>query len=302
MGVGDSMFGILCSSGSEMQYAKMFAALLKKSDRKYPEVIIFTLSNVDVGSKTVKGTSIIKGRSKPRQVALPSIIFNYSIQKKMSNRKKIRALYELDHIEILNVSNRFNQWMMLKILASSPETAKYVLPHVLCKKEELREKLDTDENYLCMPKKGANTAAIQYLSKGIEEKESQREKIFLKVPDISNEKEDISVIRVYLQRGLQEQWTVIGSRMVNGYKDEKCIASVDSITLLVINYITKFIHNMGTVFIDFFIDEKGNLFFLHLGGWDQSFFQRVQNKQEKKIFALALKEYYLLLQSNHQNE
>jgi hypothetical protein len=312
---GYFMIGVLCSDGTERDYAEVFNSLLKKIEaRKEEDIIIFTISNIDFIQMKVIGSLVMEKTVERVQVSLPSIIYNLSLQQNMEGIKARKRLEEMNSVKLINDTNRYNQHMIMEILYSSKVTRRYLLPYHIYNKLLRDFKPDDNQPYIAMPSRGASISRIiyaeptedsdivkgtQYFKKGqicdyIDASLCQSQWIFLETPNLMVRGNYPIIVRCYLQKSSHKSWKLLDRKI---YPDESvCIGNLirrtELAALAFIDYICKFLPSIGIAFIDFLLDNEGFPYFLHLGGFEKSFFEQEQRddmlrKFYKNLFSLA---------------
>ncbi|QGU95874.1 hypothetical protein GOM49_12935 [Clostridium bovifaecis] len=302
------MIGLLCTSGKEEKYSALFHSIFKSASRNKNEaIVIFTVNNIDFSNKTFKG-SLISGESiKPINFKLPSVIFNLSIQHKPSDIKKIRTLFDMDDFTLVNEVNRFNQLMLMEMLSSSESLIKYVLPFTKYTGGTLYTLFKEPSSILIMPQKGSSFSKIIYLEQLNSDIDSfiddinnkvnfilpKNYSLALKSPKLLSYRNHIPIFRIYVQKGINGIWRLLTSTVNLKEADapQSSLKELQTIALESINYISKFIPNLGNCFIDFVLATQGNPYFMHLGGWDHKLFSAKLDQSIQKEFCENLINY-----------
>ena len=155
------MIGILCSDHMEKSYADELYSIVKEDAlKKGDSIIVFTILNIDFEMKTVTG-SLISGEGVNKvQIAIPSVIFNLSLQRDMKSIKARKMLEDLKGITLINEVNRYDQWMIMDMLYSSKDTQKYLLPYHVYSKADRNYKPEDEQSYIIMPARGASISRV----------------------------------------------------------------------------------------------------------------------------------------------
>ena len=295
------MIGILCSDGSEREYAQSFHLLHQKAGTKKDDaIIVFSISGIDFAEVVVTG-SLISGKTiEISQVPLPSIIFNLSLQCDMTSMKARKRLEEMPEITLINDVNRYDQYMIMDILYSSKVNQKYLLPYYIYDKASRNFKPDDNQAYIAMPSRGSSISRVihaipvpksdkitgtQYFKKGqicdyIDASLCQSRWIFIEVPSLISKYNHPLVVRNYVQKSSEKSWEVLGRCLYPQFEleDVEIVNRIDRASLTAINYINQFLPSLGISFIDYVIDTDGNPYFLHFSGFEQDFFEQKQGE------------------------
>lgn len=301
------MIGVLCSNNRERGHAEKLHSLYRKIKKQNDQqIIVFTISNIDFADRTVSGILISGEKNRSVKERIPSVIFNLSMQRDKGSIKKEKILAGMDGVTLINSINRFNQWMIMEILMSSRIISNYLLPFHIYNKKKRDFKPDDDKSYIAMPSRGSSLSRIiyaepesetdriqgsQYFKKGhicdyIDASLCQKRWIFMELPDILVFNNYPVVARVNLQKDHRGTWMILGKDIYPRAKGRgyAVTAKADEASLLVVNHINKFISSLGHCFIDFIIDNEGNPFFLHLGGFNHNFLYQQQDEDFYKNF------------------
>jgi hypothetical protein len=313
------MIGVLCGDKGEKKYAeKLHSIYMQSGHQSDNNIVVFTISNINLRDRTVKGRLVSAADIKLVKTALPAVILNISVQRSGRDIKKLRILTEIRDITIINEVNRFDQWMIMEIMASSEPTKNYVLPHYIYDKKSRNFKPDDNQDYIVMPSRGSSLSRViftkpdsdtgqiggsQYFRKGhicdyIDASLCQRRWIFMEAPDMMIQHNLPVIIRAYVQRGSGGNWNVLGGniypRMQEGKED--LYRKIYKPSLEIITYISRFVPHLGFCHIDFVFDSEGNPYFLHFGGFDVHF---VLNQNRSREFynrfytnLIRLSDYY----------
>jgi hypothetical protein len=298
------MLGVLCGDKGEKKYAEKIHSIYKQSgNEKDNNIVIFTISNIDFKDMTVKGRLVSGGDIKLVRTAIPRVILNVSVQRRGRDIKKLRRLAEFSDITLINEVNRFDQWMIMEIISSSELTKKYALSHHIYDKKARNYKPDDNKDYIVMPSRGSSLSRViftkpdsdtgqiggsQYFRKGhicdyIDASLCQKRWIFIEAPDIMIQHNLPVIIRAYVQRGSGGNWNVLGGNIYPRMQEgkENLYRRIYKPALEIMNYITRFVPNLGICHIDFVFDSEGSPYFLHFGGFDTHF---ILNQNRSKEF------------------
>lgn len=296
LGESGIIIGILCKNKKLDKYVNKFKSIFESYilEERNLSILVLTIRNINLADKNVSGRLISQNEiTQVNEVALPSVIYNLSVQYKKRDIRSLRKLINLDEAKLINPSNRLNQLMILQMLSSSELADKYLLPYKSFKKNELDTILNNLNVAILCPKKSTNTRRIIYIKKlGQDYKLCYKDKhqyynqkdladylnyhmkkknwIHLKLPAENVPTKMPSILRIYLQRGKAGQWEVIEkcdrSYGENGL-DQDFITNIVTEPLEITEYINNFIPSLGISFIDFIFIKK-RPYLLHLGGWD----------------------------------
>lgn len=317
------MIGILCSPKKEKFYAQTFHHLLNPSlkDEQIP-VLIFSLANTNIVEKTVFGNLVSEKKITPVKVALPSLIFNFTVFHTKSNMKKFKGLMGMDEITIINSANRFNQWSVMEMLLSNSKTKKYVLPFHSFKNEDVFSDFSSKGSFIIEPTKGSKASKIIYgkqmdfgaelyntqgkkyfhaldIGEGISPIVQKGEWILLNTPDLLTYKNKLFVMRSYLQKGFKGNWEILSKVMLpqNERFCEKLDKKMHTALMKTANLISCFITDLNFCYIDFVLDLKGDPYFLNFGGFDNSLLDKDQSADMKESISNGIIQY-----AKHYNE
>lgn len=302
------MIGILSSNEMEEEYAEKLHQLFREFRNEYDEaMIVFTISNIDLKRKVVVGTLISENKLRKTQVPMPSVIFNFSLQRDDKGIKTRKILEEMEEVTLVNYINKFDQWMIMDIINSSNSIKKYLLPYYIYNKSERNFRPEDDKKYITMPSRGASLSRIifaepdpdsdivrgtQYFKKGhisdyIDASLCQQRWLFIEVPDLVLRNNNPVVVRIYLQKLTNKKWTVL-DKSIRPEIDERGIfdqQETEAAALGITEEVNKFLPSLGHCFIDFIIGLEGKPYFLHLGGLDQYFLKQETKKHVyKKLY------------------
>lgn len=309
------MIGILCSGDKEKKYIEQLHSIVKKfRDKKDESIIVFTILNIDFSNGTVNGSLISEENIKVIQCPLPKIIFNMALLRDKESVKGRKLIEEMKDIKFFNVINRYDQWMIMDLLASSNETNEYLLPYHIYDKRKRDFRPDDDKSYITMPAKGAKLSRVifaqaesgsdrirgtQYFKKGhicdyIDASMCQKRWLFIEVPELMLKNNHPVVVRVHLQKVSNKEWRLLGSNVYPNTESENSttVSRVDKAALTTINHINNYLPALGYCFIDFIVSTEGKPYFLHFGGFTLDLFcqkntKDFYNKFYKNLLSLA---------------
>jgi len=315
------MIGILCNTKKEGFYSRRLHALFKPlaKERKI-SVIVFSLSNINIEERTVQGTLVTREGVRPVKTFLPSLIFNFAVQRRRLNIKKMRSLMEVGDIKVVNGVNQYNQWSIMEILSSSKKTKKYVLPYMNYNKEDICFDFTKIGNFLVKPEKRINLNRIIYgrqsdfgfdLYGGYGTKRCHRLDIqgvihpvmrgrkwlLLKTPGLATYRNRLLIIRANLIKKYDGEWNVLSKTIVPHYEGvyAKLGKKIEKSALNIISCINGFIPDLGVAFIDFVLDRHGTPYFLNFGGWDGKLFSKKHKRSVRISVCKNILEYAEML-------
>jgi hypothetical protein len=285
------MIGILCSRNKEKLFINFLRKNTKLMDKATP-VIVFSMPDINLSEKLVYGSLITKDSVKIVKKELPRYIYNFSVQRSKSHIKKMKYMSELENLTIYNPANSFNQWSIMKILTSDPESKQYLLPFATLTKGIDMPDFKDSTGFILRPKSGTDNTRITYCSKiktgydiynigeiafsHLHDIQSvilpiirNGKWLLLSSPELITYKNRLLTARSYLYKSNDGKWNIalktVLSLSEEGYKktDEK----TDTAILHMIEYISCFNPDLAFCTIDFALDKDGNPYFLGLGGW-----------------------------------
>jgi len=289
------MIGILCSNEKEevlsQRLNKLFKILKKRND---DQLIVFTILNIDFLENTVTGSLISERVVKVSKVALPSVIFNLSVQLKTTCIKARKRLENMEKVKLVNNVNRFDQSMIMEILQAADKTSKHILPYYLYDKDIVEFKFEESKEYIEIPLKGTGEPKVIYrksqsaldklISTYYQGKNYihvllkavlfHRQQIIIEVPKLANKVDLPIIIRTYVQKYYGKSWVVLGRCSLPEYEFNKDILfkGTDEVVLDAINHINNYMPSLGACFIDLLVGSDGENYFLRLGGIREDFF------------------------------
>lgn len=316
------MIGILSSNDMEEEYAKILHALFQNYKSSLDEdMVVFTTSNINLQKMEVSGTLITQDKLRTIQGTLPSIIFNFSLQRECSGIKVRKALEEMEAIRLINYINKFDQWMIMEMIASNDKVKNYLLPYFIYDKSKRDYRPQEDKKYITMPSRGASLSRViyaepdpdpgsdivrgsQYFKKGhisdyIDASLCQRKWLFIEVPDLVLYNSHPLVCRIYMQKSNQNKWSVLKKVLFPNpnmkVPENLNVKYAEKAAKNLIEEINNFLPSIGHCFMDMIFSQEGKGYFLHLGGLDQYFFKEVLKGDVCKIFyknIISLSRYY----------
>lgn len=290
------MIGILCNEKSEkfivQRLHELFRPLMKGEDMP---IVVFTLQGVNLQQKMITGWIISSERPCAIRAKLPDIIFNLAVQYSRSEIKNIRGLMEIEDVSLMNITNRYNQWSIMKMLSSDNTVKKYVLPYADLSDTNYRKGISDTENFIFKPLKGASSEKIVYgkqsdsgfgqygmNTKNLNDRHDigkTKKLLLLKTPELLTKNRQLCISRLFVQKILNNDWEVISRLSVpqNECAGDSTDNMMNKASIQIINSINRFIPDIFFGFVDFVIDMKGIPYFLNFGGWDKKILSRPQN-------------------------
>lgn len=303
------MVGFLCSERREKRFANhLHHTMMPFLKNQQKHIVVFAMSDVNLMDKTVFGHVISEESVAKLKVKLPPVILNFSVQSAKPDFKKLMDLIEAEGFTLINASNTFNQWTIMKMLSSDSKTKRYIMPFVNISKEEITFDFSKVKNFIVRPLNGAKLSKTIYCKKtytgfdlynwggtiyshlfNIENAiipTIRSGKWVLSVsPELITYDNNLLVIRSYLQRNKKGEWTVVLKTEMPKTDCENRILDkkVDDSLLKIISYINCFIPDLHFCTIDLVVSKDGLPYFLNLGGW-----QDLTTEKQHKILFKAL--------------
>lgn len=285
------MVGFLCNQKKEKNFVDYMRNSMKLKNHRIP-VLVFSIQNINLYDNTVYGTMISEGTATTLTTALPSLIFNFAVQHTNSHIKKLKQLIEVENLTLINPANSFNQWSIMKMLTSNPQSKKFVLPFVDIPNENTIPDLQKIGNFIIKPQNGSNFKKIIYCRKtdyGFDLYNTgeiiyshlfdiqsaimptiRRGKWILSVsPELINYNNRLLIIRSYMYRNCNGIWEVALKTAVSQTEQiyRKAYEKIDAALLQMINDISCFVPDLSFCSIDILLSSDGTPYFLSLGGW-----------------------------------
>ena len=252
------MIGILCGNKNKIKYTKKIYKLINIDNScKTEPVIIFSISDLDLKSKTVSGNLIKRNEIISVTTSIPEIINNFLIPQKRSSRKKIRMLSEQPDVFLVNEANRFRQNMIMEMLSSSVKTKDLIPKYLL----------------------------------------SSKKWFVLDVPDMLEQNGRPVIYKLYTVRDGRNKWNVLplpGPAPEYWIGDEFTRTLYKS-ALEVARCIGNFIPSLAFCTVYFVSDKNRSLFLANFTGWDSSLLLKMQKPILPKLFARCFFEYNNML-------
>lgn len=296
------MIGILCSQRKERLFVNFLQNSREVKQRRVP-VLVFSMPNLNLTDKTVYGTLIAEGKAAAAKTGLPSVIMNFAVQHTKSHIKKLKNLAEVQNVTVLNSVNSFNQWSIMKMLASDPVTNRTILPFAVISRESVLPDIQKRGNFILKPQNGSNIKKIIYARKtengfdvynagdilrshlfdiqgAVLPTVKSGSWIFLDCPELVTHHNRLLIVRSYLQMDRGGEWkvmlkTVVSQNEQNLYKANE---NTDAALLRMMNYIHCYITDLAFCTVDFVPGADGTPYFLNLGGWQELSPRKRQHK------------------------
>ncbi len=301
------MVGFLCSEKKEKRFVNNLHHNIMPFLRDHKMyVVVFTLSDVNLIDKSVYGSVFIDDAVTKLKVNLPPVILNFSEQYAKSDFKKLMDLIEVENFTLINSSNSFNQWTIMKMLSSDTKTKQYIMPFVNITKEERTFDFTKVRNFIVRPLNGTKLSKTIYCRKtytgfdlynwgdtiyshlfNIEnaiDPTIRTGKWVLSVsPELITYDNRLFVIRSYLQKNKEGEWKTVLKTEVSKTQHNSKIPNekIDDSLLQIISCINCFIPDLHFCTIDLVLSKDGLPYFLNLGGWQNLI---PEEKQHKILF------------------
>ena len=283
------MIGLLCNQSKR----RLFSKYLRNSEilrQRGVNVVIFSIQNISLGHKTVYGTLVADGKTAAAKTELPSVIFNFAVQYAKAHIKKLKHLSKAEEITLVNPVNSFNQWAIMEMLSSSPDTKRYILPYTDISYENAVSDIQKIVDFIIKPRNGSNYNKFIYSEKtssgydlynfgsiarshlfdiknAIIPAIRSGRWVLITVPKLKTRGGRLLIIRNYLHKHCGE-WKVVCKTAIS--KAEKLCDAYDQINaaaLRLAGCVNCFIPDLAFCAIDFVISKDGKPYFLSLGGW-----------------------------------
>ena len=305
------MIGFLCNCQDIANYYRCCYDIFKPIIDKNISIVFFTINNVDLKNRKVRGIIASRSGIKRGELQIPNIVFNFSNQCKKANIKKLKLLCELNGLEIINETNKFNQIMIMQILSSFDSTKKYILHYNKLSEKEMNVNQAAEQSFLVMPKVGSSFNKMIYIEhlnpnlkvnlSDYEERPVQskiitpsNKSLIINCPKLKVCGNRLSVARVFLQKSSKNMWKYLYSltSLSRDITSQGIMNNLKTISMEAINHINNYIPSLGICFIDFVFDENMNPYFLHFGGWDKKLLYKKEDKILHKEFCENLIQCY----------
>lgn len=297
------MIGFLCNSEDVVNcYTNSFKPIIEKNI----SIVFFTINNIDLNNRKVRGIIASSLGIKKGEFKIPKIVFNFSKQCKKVNIKKLKLLCEIDEIEIINETNKFNQIMIMEILSSFRSTKRYILNYNKLSKKEISINHSTENSFLVMPKVGSSFNKMIYIDQmkpyiGYEEKLVQskittrsNKSLIIKYPKLKVYEDHLFVARTFVQKSSKKMWKYLytSTNLNENIIPQGIINELETVSIKAVNYINNYIPSLGICFIDFVFGKNMKPYFLHFGGWDKQLLYEEGNEILHKEFCENLIQCY----------
>jgi hypothetical protein len=306
------MIGVLCSDNAEKACAEKIQSGIKNINNIISnKFLVFTISNIDFDKRLVTGSLVSEDKIEAVNDSLPAVVLNLSIQRSSKLIKLRKKLEEIEGVELINDVNRFDQWMIMDMISSAEEVRKHLLPYYIYDKKTRDYRPQDDKTYVIFPAVGSSISRViyaipdpnsdkvtgsQYFKKGticdyIDASLCQNYWVFIEVPDLLSHFNHPVIVRNYIQKKDESQWTVLG-RTINpeGKLENEVLKKVDETAIKIANYIQYFLPCFWVGFIDFILDTDNNPYFIHLGGAELDFLDKNHNEEfYKNIIQLEIR-------------
>ncbi len=280
------MIGVLCSDGKRHDYASALQTGHAPAGGRTLPLLFFSATDHDSKSGLVDGLAA-GAPAKVVRAELPRVILNLSVQTNSSGRRALKALRLNPNVHLINPANRFNQWTVQQMLASSLNLANNQLPMQVSDQRELYAQVIRAQGLLFTPIQSTSPWRLHYLPDsrkaallGAPGQSEWLDQMLLRisfhqrwlsseVPELLCTGKRPLVARIYLQRGMGGLWTVLGKSQFNGQPSAGDLAGpVSTLALQAIHTLSTYLPTLGLAFVDFVFSIQGEPFLLHAGGWD----------------------------------
>lgn len=308
------MIGILCSQRKE----RLFVNFLRNSreiEQSGVPVLVFPMPNLNLSDKTVRGTLMSGGKATALKTGLPPLIMNFAVQHTKSHIKRLKNLTEVQNIMVINSVNSFNQWSIMKMLASDPVTNRYILPYAVISRENVLPDIQKRGNFIIKPQYGSNFKKIIYgrktengfdlynagdilrshlfdIQSAVLPTIKSGSWILLDSPELVTRHNKMLVVRSYLQRNGGE-WKVVLKTVVSQNEQilYKANEEIEAALLRMMSYIHCYIPDLAFCTVDFVLGADGTPYFLNLGGWQELLPRKKQHKILLDILCQSITTY-----------
>lgn len=296
------MVGFLCSRKNVRLFARYLQETIKPRNYKIP-ALIFSISDINLSDRTVKGILVDEDRIAPLRAGIPPLIFNFGLQHAKSSVKKLRNLMEMENVTLINPVNAFDQWSVMKMLTSNLETKQYILPYVDITVEIDRPDFGNIGNFMVRPQHGSNLAKHYFCRKEnrefafydiggntssasfsiqskIDDVIKKGNWMLLLCPELTMENNMPLIVRSFLQKSANGRWKIILKTIASPAAEvnKETGAEIDADLLRIMECINNFIPELAFCCIDFIFTKNGSPYFLGLGGWQNLIFGEAQHK------------------------
>ncbi|HHW48364.1 MAG TPA: hypothetical protein GXX14_07080 [Clostridiaceae bacterium] len=318
------MIGILCNRKSEKTIGRYLHNIFKNvaKEKRIP-VIVFSMPNTNLLQRTVFGSLVSEEKISTVKVSLPMLIFNFAVQKRKSDIKKLRSLLEVENVTLINATNQFNQLQIMEMLLSNSKTKKFVLPFINYSREDAYTGISEKSSFILKPENRPSLSRIIYSKKvdygfelyslygcsschkfdiqdTIHSIVHKGKWLLLKTPGLITYKNKIFVVRAYMQKKPDSEWEIVLKTIIshNETVNDNLAKKIDTASLQIIDCINCFIPDIGICFIDFVLDMRANPYLLNFGGWDDRLLSKKQNRSVRIKLCKNIMKYANVLSEN----
>lgn len=311
------MIGILCGFNMEND----IAAALLHSMKPFPQsdamdILIFSAPNINLADQTVFGNLLSNGSVRQIKARIPALIFNFSLQHRRSDVKKLREVTAGENTVILNAENIFNQYAVMQMLSSDPKTKDWVLPYSLYNMQSRPAGLNNMDSFIIKPENGVNLAKMIYVNRvepvyhiysllggpyyrvsdinqGLTPIVRDRQWLLIETPELLTDKSRLIVTRSYLQKKPDQTWQVTLQTCLfqSGAAEKIHAADLNSKLLRTVQTVNCYIHDLYLCFIDFVFTPDGTPYFLNFGGWQDCLLNKNQTSPAQEKLCKNILEY-----------
>jgi hypothetical protein len=317
------MVGILCGSGKEINLARTMSKIIMPDMKdRLTSIVVFSMPNVNLTDKTVYGCLISRETITILKTELPLLIFNFAVQHKKTDIKKLSNLLEIENLTLLNLANSFNQCSVMEMLSSDPQTQRYIMPYTNITMEVFNPDFIEAGNFIIKPQNGSNRTKIIYgsnfglefnlynwsgnqyshlvdIQNAIFPTIRKGKWVLLKTPELMTYNNRLTTMRCYLQRNADGKWNVVLKTSISQNKRThiNSFMKIDDSLLQIMNCINCFISDLVFCSIDLIFGRDGTPYFLNLGGWKTLLPENKQNNILVKNLYQNMMTYAPILQN-----
>jgi hypothetical protein len=279
-------------------------------------VTIFSMPNINLNDKTVYGTMISGGNAANIKTELPALVFNFAVQHTKKDIKKLMVLAETENVTLINSANSFNQWTIMKMLISDPETKQYVLPFADISSKDRSFDFDNTGSFIIRPQNGSdcskiiicrksesgfdlyNAGGIAYshvfdIHSAIIPAIRSGKRVLSITPELVGSKNKLLIIRSYLYKVCDGKWKIAYRTPIDesGQCNETDDRKINTALMQMMGCINCFITDLAFCSIDLVLGSDGTPFFLSLGGWQDLMPGKKKHNTLLKILCQSITDY-----------
>ncbi|ADL52269.1 YheC/YheD family protein [Clostridium cellulovorans] len=149
-----NLVGLLYNEAKQKYTNSILKNLQHLSEKRGINIICFTLSNVNIQENLVEGLLVVGSLITHQTVSIPGCIFNIGQFFKVTNINKVKQLYQLYGVKVINSVNIFNQAVVFDVLSAVP-AIKECIPQVSSLTPSIMTKyLETSDTLFLLPERG----------------------------------------------------------------------------------------------------------------------------------------------------